>query len=126
MPAPAPSPAPNEGLMAFIEIVDHFAPTAGAPLYSELVDRVTELEDVCARRFGQVVELARALTAVARDIQNNTDASLDEALERATLGARRGAGFLTQEDVRSVLSDPPVNVRFFAEHRRLRTEPEAF
>ncbi len=117
MTTPDPQPAPAVQPAQIIDLCDRSLGMVGLASYSDLVARIEDLERMAALRYGQVYALTVDLTAVATGVYRNTEASLDEAAERAASAAKRGGGYLQQAHARPDLSDPPKNVVLFAAHR---------
>ncbi|MFY9293295.1 MAG: hypothetical protein WAP03_21740 [Methylorubrum rhodinum] len=110
-PAPAVQPA------QIIDLCDRSLGMVGLASYSDLVAQIEDLKRMAALRYAQVYALTVDHAAVATGIYRNTEASLEEAVERAASAAKRGGSFLQQAHARPDLSDPPENVVLFAAHR---------
>lgn len=117
MSAPEAQPASIGQAAQIIDVCDRALIQVGWASYSDLVARIEDLERLAALRYGQLYALTVDLTAVATGIYRNTEASLDEAAERAASAAKRGGSFLMEAQTRPDLSEPPENVVLFAAHR---------
>lgn len=117
MSTPNPQPAPAVQPAQIIDLIDRALHQVELASYSDLVARIEDLERMAALRYAQVYALTVDLTAVATGVYRNTEASLDEAAERAASAAKRGGSFLQQAHAHPDLSNPPANVVLFAAHR---------
>ncbi|GJE77477.1 hypothetical protein [Methylorubrum suomiense] len=117
MSAPEAQPVSTAQAARIVDLCDRALAQIRWASYSDLVARIEDLERLAALRYGQVYALTFDHEAVAQGIHRNTEASLEEAIERAASAARRGASFLLEANARPDLSEPPANVVLFAAHR---------